>query len=153
PTRRSSDLDITWQMENKMEEVPVPNVENGGKLFVKKSCISCHATDGSGTSAHTGPALWGDGSFNEAAGLAKFEKAAGFIQNNMPKGEANTLTDQEASDLAAFLLSQERPEGDPDKVGDYHLDPERTYITKDRREKIREGTFDWEELESVEGEN
>src|SRR5699024_8546934 len=52
----NSEEDITWRMENKMEEVPVPNVENGGELFVKKSCISCHATDGSGTSAHTGPA-------------------------------------------------------------------------------------------------
>jgi len=50
----------------------------------------------------------GDGSFNETAGMNKFEKAAGFIQNNMPKGQAGTLTDQEAADIAAFLLSHEK---------------------------------------------
>ena len=81
--------------------------------------------------------------------MAKFEKAAGFIQNNMPKGQEGTLSDQEAADIAAFLLSHERPLGDEEKVGDYHLDPDRTYITKERREKIREGTFDWTELDSV----
>ena len=35
---------------------------------------------------------------------------AGYIQNNMPIGAAGTLTDQEAADLAAFILSQDRPE-------------------------------------------
>lgn len=141
--------DITWRMTNEMEDVPEPDIDNGEELFVSKNCLSCHAADGLGTSDHTGPALWGDGSFNEAAGMAKFEKAAAFIQNNMPKGEAGTLTDQEASDLAAYLLSHERPEGDPDKVGDYHLNEDRTYIFKERREKIREGTFDWTELDVV----
>lgn len=144
-----SEKDITWRMENKMDEVPEPDLVNGGELFVKRNCTACHGKDGGGTSDHTGPALWGDGSFNEAAGMAKFEKAAGFIQNNMPKGEEGTLTDQEAADIAAFLLSHERPLGDEEKVGDYHLDPDRTYITKERREKIREGTFDWTELDSV----
>ncbi len=31
----------------------------------------------------------------------------------------------EATDLAAFLFSYERPVADPDKTGDYHLDPDR----------------------------
>lgn len=141
--------DITWRMTNKMDKVPEPDVMNGEELFISKNCMSCHATDGSGTSDHTGPALWGDGSFNESAGMTKIEKSAGFIQNNMPKGEAGTLTDQEAADLAAYLLSHERPEGDPDKVGDYHLDKDRTYITKERREEIRNGTFDWTELDVI----
>lgn len=144
-----SEDDITWRMTNEMEEVPEPDVENGEELFVEKNCIACHATDGSGTSDHTGPALWGDGSFNVAAGMAKIEKAAAFVQNNMPKGEAGTLTDQEAADLAAYLLSHERPDGDPDKVGDYHESEERSYMTKDRREQIRNGTFDWSSLDVI----
>lgn len=141
--------DITWRMKNEMEEVPTPNITEGGELFVEKNCIACHATDGSGTSDSTGPPLWGDGSFNEAAGINRLSKAAGFIQNNMPKGQAGTLTDQEAADLAAFLLSHERPEGDPDVVGDYHKDPDRDYITKERREKIQNGEFDWTELDVI----
>jgi thiosulfate dehydrogenase len=142
--------DVSWRMTNEMEDVPEPDITNGAALFVDKNCIACHATDGSGSSDHTGPPLWGDGSFNEAAGMTKLEKAAGFIQNNMPKGQAGTLNDQEAADIAAFLLSHERPSGDQEKVGDYHLSEERTYITKERREKIREGTFDWSTLDSVE---
>jgi len=51
--------DISWRMENEMEEVPEPDVTNGSELFVEKNCISCHATDGSGTGFSTGPALWG----------------------------------------------------------------------------------------------
>ncbi len=146
-----SEEDITWRMTNDMDEVPEPNVADGAELFDQKNCLSCHATDGSGTSDHTGPALWGDGSFNVAAGMAKIEKTSGFIKNNMPKGQAGTLTDQEAADLAAFVLSQDRPDGDPEKVGDYHEDADRTYLTQDRREKIREGTFDWTGLDTVKG--
>ena len=145
-----TDEDITWRMNNNKDSIPEPNVDNGQQLFTDKNCISCHAGDGSGTSDHTGPALWGDGSFNEAAGINRINKATGFIQNNMPKGHAGTLTDQEAADLAAFVLSHDRPEGDPDKVGDYHKDPERDYITKERREKIQNGEFDWTELDVVE---
>jgi thiosulfate dehydrogenase len=143
--------DITWRMENKMKDVPEPDITEGGELFTEKNCISCHATDGSGTGDSTGPPLWGDGSFNEAAGINRLSKAAGFIQNNMPKGQAGTLSDQEAADLAAFILSHERPEGDPDAVGDYHKDPDKDYITKDRRKKIRNKQFDWTELDVIEG--
>ncbi|MUV36346.1 Thiosulfate dehydrogenase [Lentibacillus sp. JNUCC-1] len=143
-----SEDDITWRMSNDKKKVPEPDVANGAELFTKKNCIACHATDGSGTSDHTGPQLWGDGSFNEAAGMTKIEKASGFIQNNMPKGKEGSLTDQEAADLAAFVLSHERPLGG-DKVGDYHLKSKRTYITKERREQIRNGTFDWTQLDVI----
>ncbi|MYL46739.1 c-type cytochrome [Virgibacillus halodenitrificans] len=144
-----SKKDITWRMNNDKKKVPEPDLTNGARLFVEKNCVSCHATDGSGTSDQTGPALWGDGSFNEAAGMTKIEKATGFIQNNMPKGKEGTLTDQEAADIAAFLLSHERPSGDPEELTDYHLDPSRSYITKERREAIRNGNFDWTSLDVI----
>lgn len=147
-----SDDNITWRMNNNKDSVPEPDVANGEELFAAKNCISCHARDGSGTSDHTGPALWGDGSFNEAAGINRLNKATGFIQNNMPKGHANTLTDQEAADLAAFVLNHDRPEGDPKKVGDYHKDPERDYITKERKEKLKTGEFKWTDLDVVDSE-
>lgn len=140
---------IPWRMTNEMDDPPVPDVENGEELFTKKNCTECHGEDGEGSSDHTGPTLWGDGSFNAAAGMTKYEKTAGFIQNNMPKGQAGTLTDQESADLAAFLLSHERPEGDPEIVGDSHHDEDDTYIFDKRREEIREGTFDWSTLDSV----
>ncbi|MDY0394282.1 c-type cytochrome [Virgibacillus halophilus] len=136
-------------MDNNMEKTPEPDITRGAELFDRKNCISCHATDGSGTGNETGPALWGENSFNDAAGMARFSKAAGYIQNNMPRGLENTLTDQEAADLAAFMLSHERPVADKSEVGTYHLNPGRDYITKERRKKIRDKTFDWESLDSV----
>lgn len=141
---------IDWRMTNEMDEVPEPDVDDGEELFTDKNCLSCHGTEGEGTSDHTGPPLWGDDSFNAAAGMNKIEKASGFIQNNMPKGYENTLTDQEAADLAAYVLSHKRPEGDPDIVGDSHHDEDDTYIFDERREKIRKGEFDWTSLDSVE---
>jgi len=81
--------------------------------------------------------------------MTRLSKTAGFIQNNMPKGQGGTLTDQEAADLAAFLLSHERPVPDTDVVGDYHKDPDRDYMTEERRKKVRNKTFDWSELDSV----
>src|SRR5699024_12514281 len=80
-----SEEDINWRMTNDMKEVPETDVANGAQLYKKKNCLSCHATDGSGTSDNTGPALWGVDSFNIAAGMSQVEKSAGFIRNNMPK--------------------------------------------------------------------
>ncbi|MEH3036143.1 MAG: hypothetical protein PGN23_06570 [Sphingomonas adhaesiva] len=35
--------------------------------------------------------------------------AAGFIKANMPYGQGNTLTDQQAWDVGAYVDSRERP--------------------------------------------
>jgi len=140
--------DIPWRMQNTMEEIPEPDVVNGEDLYEKKNCMTCHATDGSGTGANSGPAVWGDDSFNDGAGINRLSKMAGYLQNNMPKGQED-LTDQEAADLAAYLLSKERPEWD--KHDEDWPDGGRPtdIITKDRREEIRNGTFDWTEIENV----
>ena len=37
------------------------------------------------------------------------QTAAAFIKANMPLGQANTLTDQEAWDVAAYINSKPRP--------------------------------------------
>lgn len=140
--------DIPWRMLNTMDEIPEPDITRGEELYTKKNCMTCHADDGSGTGANSGPALWGDNSFNDGAGMARLTKMAGYIKNNMPIGSEGDLTDQEAADLAAYLLSHERqvfeghdedwPNGRPTDI-----------MTQDRREKIREGTFDWTEIENV----
>lgn len=69
-----------WVVVNSMDEVPEPSVVSGEELYVSKSCITCHATDGSGTGANTGPALWGDNSFNDGAGMARLTKMSGYIK-------------------------------------------------------------------------
>jgi len=141
--------DIPWRMLNTMEEIPEPDVDRGEDLYEEKNCLSCHATDGSGTDPNTGPAVWGENSFNDGAGMSRMVKMSGFIKNNMPPGEDDVLTDQESADLAAYILSQDRPiwEGHETDWPDGGRPTD--IIDEDRREQIREGTFDWTEIDNI----
>lgn len=137
--------ELPWRHQSDMKDVPVPNIADGEVLY-QQSCIACHAGDGAGTGSNTGPALWGDGSFNDGAGIARMSKMAGYIQNNMPIGAAGTLTDQEASDLSAFILSQERPEWkNHDKDWPAGGRPS-DIMNKEKRDQIKDGTIDWNEV-------
>lgn len=93
--------------------------ERGRQVYAAK-CATCHASDGQGQRDLNGrvvfPPLWGPESYNWGAGMARVNTAAGFIKANMPLGQGNSLTDQEAWDAAAFIDSRERPK-DPRQKG------------------------------------
>jgi len=55
------------------------------------------------------PPVWGPESFAIGAGLARINTAAAFIRWNMPNGRPGSLSDQQAYDVAGFLLSHPRP--------------------------------------------
>lgn len=141
--------EIPWRMLNTMDEVPEPSIERGEELYTEKSCMSCHATDGAGTGANSGPALWGDNSFNDGAGMGRLTKMAGYIQNNMPIGDEGDLTDQESADLAAYLLAQDRPIWEGHETDWPNDDRPTDIIDQDRRDQIQAGTFDWFEIDNV----
>jgi len=68
--------------------------------------------------------------------MGEIQNAAGFIKANMPLGLGNTLTDQQAWDVATFMDSQERPQ-DPRFTGSveatrakYHDSPNSMYGEK-----------------------
>lgn len=91
-----------------------------GESLYNDKCAVCHAEDGSGLMVGDQvvfPATWGDMSNNWGAGIVRLFTAAGFIQNNMPLGQPNSLSDQEAWDIAYYMSSQERPQ-DPRYTGD-----------------------------------
>lgn len=91
----------------------------GEKLFQAK-CSICHGEQGQGKKIESQvvfPALWGNYSYNWGAGMARVYTLASFIQYNMPLGQPNSLTEQEAWDIAQFVNSQERPQ-DPRYTGD-----------------------------------
>ncbi len=94
--------------------------ERGASVYAAK-CALCHGTDGAGVTLTDGrtlfPPLWGRESYNWGAGMHKVDVAAAFIKHNMPLGLANTLSDQDAWDVAAFMNSHERPQ-DPRYQGD-----------------------------------
>jgi len=84
-----------------------------GKKVYDAHCAVCHGPEGNGTQAHgemVFPPLWGDGSYNWGAGMHRIDKAAAFIQHNMPLGQPNRLSDQESWDVAAYLNSHPCPQ-------------------------------------------
>lgn len=87
-----------------------------GKLVYMQKCQLCHGENGNGKTDSAGgyfyPPLWGEHSYNTAAGLYRISKFAGFIKDNMPYGSSyinEHLTTEEAWDIAAFVNSQQRP--------------------------------------------
>lgn len=92
----------------------------GARVYEEK-CAACHGADGAGTragpagsaSGYTFPPLWGRDSFNNGAGMNRLLFAAAFVKTNMPLGTTHgqpQLTDDQAYDVAAYMLSQPRPE-------------------------------------------
>ena len=58
--------------------------------------------------------MWGEGSFNSAAGMNRLTTASAFVHANMPFGVdegAAPISTQDAWDVAAFFTSQPRPPG------------------------------------------
>ncbi|MFZ6686938.1 c-type cytochrome [Undibacterium sp. SXout11W] len=85
--------------------------ERGASIYQEK-CASCHGKKGEGSKTektYTFPPLWGADSFNDGAGMARTYTAAAFVKHNMPLGQGETLTDQEAIDVAEYFTHQTRP--------------------------------------------
>ncbi len=87
-----------------------------GRVVYAAKCASCHGEDGQGLpipgSARRYPPLWGHRSYNQAAGLFRMSRFAGYVKANMPLGASYQnpqLTDEEAWDVAAFVNSMPRP--------------------------------------------
>ena len=78
-----------------------------GRGLYAAECARCHNADGSGGA---GPPLWGDGSYNIGAGMARIRTAGAFIRHNMPFDKPGTLTDAQAANVAAYINAQPRPD-------------------------------------------
>jgi thiosulfate dehydrogenase len=79
-----------------------------GRETFGTDCARCHGSAGEGTLV--APPLWGPQSFNIGAGMARMRTAASFIRDNMPFDRPGSLTDQQAFDVAAFVVAQPRPD-------------------------------------------
>jgi thiosulfate dehydrogenase len=88
-----------------------------GQIVYTSKCQSCHQANGEGVFAadhteYTYPALWSNNSFNDGAGLYRISNFAKYVKYNMPQGTtfySPQLTDEEAWDVAAFVITQKRP--------------------------------------------
>lgn len=106
----------------KLDLERAPDRDAGKALYAVK-CAACHGQNGEGNYGPDGktyvfPALWGSAAYNVAAGMARQRTAAGFIKHNMPLGQGGTLTDDEAWDIAAYVIHQDRPDF-AKKAGDW----------------------------------
>jgi thiosulfate dehydrogenase len=97
----------------------LPRVANpqAGKTVYEAKCASCHNSDGQGimgvsVKEYIYPPLWGPHSFNDAAGLYRITNMAKYVKYNMPLGvnhDSPQLSDEEAWDVAAYVVSMPRP--------------------------------------------
>lgn len=114
-----------------------PDLGRGQGVFAAQ-CALCHGANGQGQrsgEAQVFPPLWGERSYNWGAGMHSIDKAAAFIQANMPLGRGGSLSVQDAWDVAAFINSHERPQ-DPRFTGSveatrakFHNSPQSLYGT------------------------
>jgi thiosulfate dehydrogenase len=102
----------------KVDTTLKPNPARGKQIYAEK-CGSCHGPAGAGIPNPAGgyvfPPLWGNASFNIGAGMARTYTAAAFIRHNMPQGQGNTLSEQDAVDVAEYVTHQPRPAFAPAK--------------------------------------
>jgi thiosulfate dehydrogenase len=108
--------EITWLGLPKLTTKHVPNPVQGKELY-KSYCAKCHGEHGQGQPRDYAlgyPALWGENSFNDGAGMNRPNTFSSFIYYNMPYQDP-CLTEEMAVDIAAFVTSQERPHYIPPK--------------------------------------
>lgn len=88
-----------------------------GQIIYTSKCQSCHQANGGGvynadTTEFIYPALWGNNSFNDGAGLYRLGNMAKYVKYNMPQGTTYKnpqLSDEEAWDVTAYVETQNRP--------------------------------------------
>lgn len=88
------------------EEAAAKAHKDAGKTVFAAKCAACHGAQGQGQANF--PPVWGDGSYNDGAGMHSIQKSASWIKVSMPLGNPN-LSEQEALDVAAFINAQPRP--------------------------------------------
>jgi thiosulfate dehydrogenase len=105
----------------KMKELSRAADPRRGRAVYARSCAACHKPDGAGVLRDRGapqlgymlPPLWGPDSYNDGAGMARLINFANFVHFNMPHGADYLnpqLTPEQAWDVAAYVLSQPRPQ-------------------------------------------
>lgn len=87
---------------------PLPADMGRGDAVYAARCVTCHGAAGEGTPL--APPLWGEGSYNIGAGMARVRTAAAFIKRWMPQDNPGSLSEQEAFDVAAYINAKPRPD-------------------------------------------
>lgn len=82
------------------------DAQHGARAYAV-ACARCHGPRALGALA---PAVVGQKSYSIGAGMARQRVLATFLRWNMPLDMPGTLGDQDAADIAAWVLRQPRPD-------------------------------------------
>lgn len=96
---------LPWALPYDLGNAHKPDPENGAAVY-RDVCARCHGDNGQGTPI--APALWGDGSYNDGAGMHRIRTFSVFTWRYMPKSGA-TLSQEQALDVAGFVHTKPRP--------------------------------------------
>lgn len=94
-----------WTLPHDLGNSHKPDVANGAKVYTDV-CARCHGDAGQGTAI--APPLWGDGSYNDGAGMHRIRTFSVFAWRYMPKSSPS-LTQEQALDVAGFVHEKPRP--------------------------------------------
>lgn len=97
--------DYRWLGLEPLTSTHIPDPKNGAKVY-QRNCSMCHLHNGQGTEHN--PPLWGPHAFNDGAGMSTLPKLSSFVFYNMPYNDP-FLTQEQALDVAAYLVEQRRP--------------------------------------------
>jgi len=79
------------------------SVENGRKLYAKNGCAECHGLEGQGAPT-SGPRIGPN-----PLPIAAFIKYVRAPKNQMPPYTGKVMSDQELTDVRAFLAARPKP--------------------------------------------
>ena len=103
----------------------------GAQLYAGR-CADCHDEDGPGAGEYKIgeerpriPALWGiqDG-YSRGAAFYRVPVLAAYVQKHMPYDEPETLNDQDALDIAAYINAPDKPRANGMEELYCHVDPD-----------------------------
>ncbi|MBI3791579.1 MAG: c-type cytochrome [Gemmatimonadetes bacterium] len=98
---------VTGQGIDSVKAAARGDTANGRAVFAAQ-CARCHGPNGEGSVL--APPTWGRKSFTIGAGMARWRVTAAFVRHNMPNDRRESLSDQEAIDVASYITSRPRPD-------------------------------------------
>ncbi|MBI3545845.1 MAG: c-type cytochrome [Gammaproteobacteria bacterium] len=118
-THGAGNVSVSARVNSAGAQIAVDPVR--GKTVYEDQCAACHGFTGEGVWDETAqkyiyPAVWGQYSFNDGAGMYRLRTAVGFVKGNMPYGWANAsdtthmLSNADAWDAMAYVTSNSRPQ-------------------------------------------
>jgi mono/diheme cytochrome c family protein len=87
----------------KSEAVPAGNAESGKKIFTKAGCYECHGREGQGAAQASGPRIGPSQRL-----IRPFIKYVRQPTGQMPPYTSAVISDQELTDIYAYLQSRSR---------------------------------------------